>query len=232
MEDTIELRELLEVLVKRKFVVIIATVATILLGAIYSFFLVTPMYKAEATLMVNGSKGVDVGEIAANFDIGAISANQKIVVTYGEIVKSRKVLSQVIEKLKLDITYKELLNKVTSQPVNATEILSISIQDQDPEQAALIANTITDVFRKEVMRILKVNNVELIDEAIPEDIPVNINASLNIAISLILGLMIGVFIAFGMEYLDSTIKTSEDVEKHLGLPVLGATPDFEQSKKN
>lgn len=232
MEDTIELRELLDILIKRKLIVIVVTLATLILGAVYSMFMITPMYKSEATLMVNGSKGLSAGDIAASFDLGMIDANQKIVVTYGEIVKSRKVLSQVIDRLKLDMTYKELLGQISSQPVGSTEILSISVQNPSPEKAALITNTITDVFNKEVMRILKVDNVEIIDEAIAEPEPVNVNLMLNMAISLVLGLMLGVFIIFGLEYMDNTIKTAEDVEKHLGLTVLGATPDFEQFKKN
>ncbi|MDD3416491.1 MAG: GNVR domain-containing protein, partial [Lachnospiraceae bacterium] len=123
--------------------------------------------------------------------------------------------------------------KTTSQPVGSTEILSISVQNEDPEMASQIANTISDVFVKEVMRILKVNNVETIDKAIPMPNPVNVNTTLNLAISLVLGLMIGVFLAFAIEYLDNTIKTEGDVEKHLGLAVIGSIPDFDHvTKKN
>lgn len=227
VEETIELRELLEILLKRKWLIIILTLVMLTAGTLYSFFMITPMYESNTTLMVNGSKGASVSDIAASFDLGSINLSQKLVVTYGEIVKSRIVLEQVIDKLELDMSYTQLLNKTTSQQVGSTEILKISVEDENPEQAALIANTIADVFVKEVIRILKVNNVETIDEAIPMPEPINVKTLLNMVISMILGLMLGVFIAFMLEYFDQTIKTELDVEKHLGISVIGSIPHYE-----
>lgn len=231
MEETIELRELLEIILKRKWLIIVITIIALIIGSVYSIYMVTPMYKSDTTLMVNGSKGLSASDIAASFDLGSINLSQKLVVTYGEIVKSRIVMEQVIERLELDHTYAELMRKTTSQQVGSTEILRISVEDQNPAQAALIANTISDVFVKEVMRILKVNNVETIDVAIPSGNPFNIKTTLNIAIATVLGLMLSVFLSFLMEYMDQTIKTEKDVEKHLGLPVVGVIPDFAQAAK-
>lgn len=224
-EETIELRELLEILLKRKLLIIIMTVLCTVAGGVYSVFLITPMYNAETTMMVNGAKNMT--DIASSLDIGSINLSQKLVVTYGEIVKSRIVLEQTIDSLKLDMTYGQLLRKTTAQQVGGTEILKIAVQDEDPAQAAVIANKISDVFVKEVMRILKVNNVETIDKAIPIEKPVNVKTALNIAIAMILGLMLGVFTAFVLEYMDNTIKTENDVQKHLDLPVLGLIPDHD-----
>ena len=224
-EETIELRELLEILLKRKLLIIIMTVLCTVAGGVYSVFLITPMYNAETTMMVNGAKNMT--DIASSLDIGSINLSQKLVVTYGEIVKSRIVLEQTIDSLKLDMTYGQLLRKTTAQQVGGTEILKIAVQDEDPAQAAIIANKISDVFVKEVMRILKVNNVETIDKAIPIEKPVNVKTALNIAIAMILGLMMGVFTAFVLEYMDNTIKTENDVQKHLDLPVLGLIPDHD-----
>ena len=224
-EETIELRELLEILLKRKLLIILMTVLCTVAGGVYSVFLITPMYNAETTMMVNGAKNMT--DIASSLDIGSINLSQKLVVTYGEIVKSRIVLEQTIDSLKLDMTYEQLLRKTTAQQVGGTEILKIAVQDEDPAQAAIIANKISDVFVKEVMRILKVNNVETIDKAIPIEKPVNVKTALNIAIAMILGLMLGVFTAFVLEYMDNTIKTENDVQKHLDLPVLGLIPDHD-----
>ena len=224
-EETIELRELLEILLKRKLLIILMTVLCTVAGGVYSVFLITPMYNAETTMMVNGAKNMT--DIASSLDIGSINLSQKLVVTYGEIVKSRIVLEQTIDSLKLDMTYEQLLRKTTAQQVGGTEILKIAVQDEDPAQAAIIANKISDVFVKEVMRILKVNNVETIDKAIPIEKPVNVKTALNTAIAMILGLMMGVFTAFVLEYMDNTIKTENDVQKHLDLPVLGLIPDHD-----
>lgn len=226
MEETIELRELLEIVNKRKWIIIVVTAIAVTIGGIYSAFFITPLYKSETTLMVNNSKGLSSSDLAASFDLGSISTSQKLVITYGEIVKSRIVLEQVIEKQGLEDTYEQLLKRITSEPVKSTEILKISVTDIEPAKAASISNSIADVFIKEVMRILKVNNVETIDRAIAIDKPINVKTKLNIAISLVLGLMLGVFIAFALEYLDNTIKTPQDVEKALGLAIIGTIPEF------
>lgn len=227
MEETIELRELFDILKKRLKMIIAITTSIMLVGTIYTFLIITPIYQADTTLMVNNTKGMNVGDIAANFDIGAISANQKIVVTYGEIVKSRIVLEQVIDRLKLEMTYEDILGIVSSAPVGNTEILKISVKNPDSAMASKIANTISDVFVKEVMRILKVNNVETIDKAVVPEYPISPKKALNVAISTVLGAMVAVFVAFGLEYLDRTMKTPEDVEKYLGLPVIGTIAEFE-----
>ncbi len=231
MEEEIQLSELIELLWKRKLIILIAVILCTVASVVYSIFLVTPIYQSDTTLMVNGKKGFDTGDIAASFDLGTISANQKLVITYGEIVKSRIVQEQVIAQLGLEENYDEMLEKVVSKPVGTTEILKISVTDQDPVKAALIANTISDVFIKEVIRILKVDNVELIDKAIPLDESINVKTKMNVAVAIVLGLMAGVFIIFAMEALDNTIKSPEDVEKYIGLPLLGMIPQFDQTKQ-
>ncbi len=232
MEETIELRELLGIVLKRKWLIIIITLLSIVLGTVYSLYLVTPEYQSSTTLMVNGSKGLNAGDIAASFDLGSINLSQKLVVTYSEIVKSRIVLEQVISQLGLDYTYTELLRMTSAQQVGSTEILKISVTNVDPVMASDIANTISSVFIKEVMRILKVNNVEIIDAAIPMYKAINMRTTLNIAISAVLGVMLGVFLAFMLEYLDHTIKTEEDIEKYLGVSVIGTIPDYAKEMKS
>ena len=91
-EETIELRELLEILFKRKILILAVTLACTLLGGVYSIFMVTPLYKSETTLMVNGAKSMS--DIASSLDLGSLNLSQKLVVTYSEIVKSRIVLEQ------------------------------------------------------------------------------------------------------------------------------------------
>ena len=67
-EETIELRELLEILLKRKLLIIIMTVLCTVAGGLYSVFLITPMYQSETTMMVNGAKNMT--DIASSLDIG------------------------------------------------------------------------------------------------------------------------------------------------------------------
>jgi len=78
---------------------------------------------------------------------------------------------------------------------------------------------------------MELGDIRIIDEArIPED-PIKPNKKLNLAIGGILGLMLGVMLTFFMEYMDNTIKTTDDIERYLGLPVLGIIPKISQKTK-
>src|SRR5690606_2809766 len=91
--------------------------------------------------------------------------NQKLVSTYGELVKSRKVADQVIANLNLDMSYETFGSKVSVNLVNNTEIIKIQVKDTDPELAQKIANETAQVFMESVKNIMMVENVQVIDEA-------------------------------------------------------------------
>lgn len=229
--EEIDLLELILVVWKKKWLIAIAVILGGILGYVVTQYAITPQYEAKTTLMVNGAGGSDLSDIAASFDLSAINASQKMVVTYSEIVQSRIVLEQVIDKLELEESYNQLGKLVTAVPVKNTEILNITVTYPDPDEGAEIANKIADVFIKEVIRIVKANNVEIIDEAIPINKPVNVAMLRNIAVGIILGGMVAGCTILGMFLLDQTIKTGDDVDKYLDLPVLGSIVDFSEDRK-
>lgn len=153
--------------------------------------------------------------------------SQKLVATYSQIVKSERIADAVIEKLDLDLTAAQLNSKVSVSQLGDTEILKITVKDEDPELAALIANTESEVFQKEINDMMEVENVSTIDVAKVPVSPVSPNKLMNIAIATVLGMMVSVGLVFVLEFLDRTYKTPTDIERHLGLPILGAIPDIE-----
>ena len=227
MRQTMEVGELFSIVAKRKWTIIVFATLFMILGIAYSIFLTTPIYRADTTLIVSGDK-----ESNKDLDIGTISVNQMMAVTYGEIVKSRAVLETVIDELRLDIDYEEFLHNISSEPVGDTEILRIYVEDEDRGQAITIANKITEVFRKEARRVLKVNNIEIIDRAASSEDTVNRSPVINVALITMAGIVIGVLAALIVDYKDDTIKTEEDVEKYLGLSVIGTVPDFKTIEKD
>jgi capsular polysaccharide biosynthesis protein len=152
---------------------------------------------------------------------------QKLLKTFSEIAKSRMISEKVIHNLKLDISPVTLQKKITVTAVGDTQMMTIKVTDYDPEVAAAIANNMAEIFKSEISQIMRVENVEIIDPAVVPVTPVKPRPMLNIAIAFVLALMVGVGLAFLLEYLDHTIKTPNDVEKFLELPVLGAIPDVE-----
>ncbi|MEG0180330.1 MAG: Wzz/FepE/Etk N-terminal domain-containing protein [Romboutsia sp.] len=226
MEETIDLREYFAIIKKRFWIIAIITGVAIVLSAIVSFFVLKPVYQSNTTLIVNTDKIGDTQTVTGD----QINVTQKLAVTYGEIIKSRTVLESVINNLNLEMTYGELSGKITVSPVKDTQIINISVQDTNANKARNIANEIPKVFTKEAKRITKANSVEVIDKAIVPTNPIKPNKMMNVAIAAVLGLMIGLFVVFIMEYLDNKIKTPQDIERHLGLPILGVIPKEETEK--
>lgn len=225
--DEISLKEILNVIKKRIKVILTITIIFVLTASMLTFFVLKPEYESNTTLMV----GKPIHKIAVKpeeeITYQEIQTNRLLVSTYGEIAKSRKVLDQVIENLKLDITSEQLRKKISVSLVKDTEIIQISVTDQDPKMAATIANELATAFSDQVAKIMNVENIQIIDKAIPQYKPIKPKPKLNIAISLVLGMMVGVFLAFVLEFFDTSIKTPDDVTKHLALPVIGIIPYIE-----
>ena len=221
MEETIDLREYFGIIKKRFWIIALITVIAAVVSGIISFFMLKPVYEAKSTLIVNTEKNEETQMITGD----QFNVTQKLAVTYGEIIKSRSVLEDVIKNLKLDDDYEDLVNNITVSPVKDTQIISISVQDTNKEKARDIANEIPKVFTKEAKRITKANDIQVIDKAILPQNPIKPNKMMNVAIAAVLGMMIGLFIVFLLEYLDNKLKTPQDIEKHLGLSVLSVVPN-------
>ncbi|MFW5649163.1 MAG: YveK family protein [Candidatus Alkaliphilus sp. MAG34] len=220
-EIELDLKELIQIIQKRLWFIVLATVLAVSIGGIVSFFIMEPVYKASTTIMV----GKPADYIEGNqLQVQDLNLNQRLARTYGEIVKSRKVSEDVISQLKLDFTPQQLKDKTSVDLVKDTEFITISVTDTDPERAAVIANKMAEVFRIRVMDIMKVDNVQVLDDAIVPTSHIKPRPKLNMAIAGVLGMMISIFVVFLLEYLDSTIKTPEDIEKYLGLSVIGTIP--------
>lgn len=221
MEETIDLREYFAIIKKRFWIIALLAIISALISGVISFFMLKPVYEAKSTLIVNADKQAETQIVTGD----QITVTQKLAVTYGEIIKSRIVLDDVIKNLKLENTYESLSGQITVSPVKDTQIISISVQDTNPQKARDIANEIPKVFKKEAKRITKANDIQVIDKAILPQNPIKPNKMMNMAIAAVLGAMIGLFVVFLIEYLDNKLKTPQDIEKHLGLSVLGVVPN-------
>ena len=125
------------------------------------------------------------------------------------------------------MTVAGLNSQISVNSVKNTEILEIQVNNQNPELAATIANTVAQEFSKAVIEIKKVDSVSIVDKAVTPTSPIKPNKKLNVLIAFVVGLMASVGLVFLMEYLDNTVKTTNDVETLLGIPVLGLIPNYQ-----
>ncbi len=220
-EYEIDLREIFGMLRKRWLMITSITLIAAILAAGVSFFVLKPQYEASTTMIVSYKQNQE-----ALMDYNQLQMSQKLATTYSQIIKSNRIADKVIKKLDLDLSSKDLNSKISVSQVETTEIFKITVKDNDPELAALIANTEAEIFKQEINDMMKVDSVSTIDVAKVPESPVAPNKVMNIAIATVLGMMVSVGLVFVLEFLDRTYKTPSDIERHLGLPILGAIPDI------
>ena len=224
--EEIDLKELYEFVKSKLSLLIIIVTGVCLLGCVYGLFLQKPMYKSYTTVILGGNESSD-GSISQS----DITLNKNLVNTYAEIVKSKRVLNQVIEELSLDLSYESLSNKVSVSAVNNTEIIKISVSDVDAIKAKNIANVTANFFSLEVVKLYNINNVNILDEATEADSPYNINIVKQIIIYLFVGITLGCGVLFIIFYFDRTIKSVEQVEQKIKLPILGSVQENGKGSK-
>ena len=216
--EEIDLKELFEFMKNKISILIIITVSICLIGSIYGLFIQKPMYSSYTSVILGSSEGTSSTVLTQN----DLTMAKNLVDTYAQIVKSRRVLDQVIDELKLDITYEELYNKITVTALNNTEIIKIAVNDRDAIKAKNIANVTAEYFTEEIVNLYNMNNVNILDKAIEADAPYNINIVKQLVIYFMIGLILGLGVLFIIFYFDRTIKSSEQVEEKLKLPILGS----------
>jgi len=218
MEETISLQELFKTLKKRIGLIALITIIAITVSGVISFWLLTPIYQSSTQILVNQTK-----QETTSLNTQDIQTDLQLINTYNVIIKSQVILSKVIEDLDLDMSVAALNAQVTVGNVQNSQVVTIGVSDPDPKVAVEIANTITNVFQEEIKEMMNVDNVKIIAPAQMSEnpSPVKPDPKLNMAIAAVIGLMLGVGVAFLLEYLDTTIKTEQDIEELLGLPIIG-----------
>lgn len=223
-EREIDLLELAKKLRQHLFSIFCLAVIFAALFYAASVFVITPKYEATTTMIVSNSKNEDPNQ-KGDVDINQINANRALVSTYSEIVKSKGVADKVIDNLKLDMDYGDFSQKVSIEPVKDTQIISVKVVDTVPERTMDIANATSMVFKDSVTKIMKVDNVQILDKANLPEKASSPNIKKNTAIGLILGFIIGVAISLFKELSDTTFKTTDDIQEAFDIPVLGMVPD-------
>ena len=223
--EEINLKELLDYFVEKIKYIIIATLVCCLIGGIYTKFLTIPMYKSSTSVIL-GSNEEGTGITQSD-----ISINNNLVSTYAEIIKSRRVLEQVQKELNDSYTYDELVKEISVSSISNTQIIKITVEDNNASNAKIIANLVAKVFTVEIPDLYHLDNVSILDEAIEEEDPYNINVLKSSIIGGVLGLVLSSGIFFVIYYFDRTAKSVEQVEEVLQMPILGSVEETKNLKE-
>ncbi|MDW8622026.1 Wzz/FepE/Etk N-terminal domain-containing protein [Streptococcus suis] len=214
---------LLKTIWRKKFLILLTAVLTAGLAFVYSSFLVTPQYDSTTRIYVV-SQNVEAGAGLTNQEL---QAGTYLVKDYREIILSQDVLTQVATELNLKESLKEKIS--VSIPVD-TRIVSISVRDADPNEAARIANSLRTFAVQKVVEVTKVSDVTTLEEAVPAEEPTTPNTKRNILLGLLAGGILATGLVLVMEVLDDRVKRPQDIEEVMGLTLLGIVPDSKKLK--
>lgn len=231
-ETAIDLWKILQLLLKRLWIILLVSVIGAAAAFFYTHKFVTPQYRASADLYVNGTTSIAGMEISVNS--GAIQTARNLIPTYSVILKSRLTLEEVIERLDLSYSYGALSGMVSAGSINDTEVLRITVTSSNPEEARLIANTIVDVLPEKISKIVHGSSVEVVDLAVTPRAPFAPSYSKNVAKGFMIGLVLSALAIILLEYfLHDSIEDTEWLKNEFGekVPVLATIPDANAKHK-
>lgn len=222
--EEINIKELFNFFVSKLRIIIIVTLVVVLIGAMYSLFLKTPVYESMTTLVLTGTAEASGNNSGSAITQNDINLNSKLVSTYREVIKSKTVLKDVINTLGLDYTVNELSNKISVSTVSDTEMIQITVESTKPEETAKVANELAEKFSEQIKEIYKIENISIIDRAEVPTAPADSSIAKQVVIYALIGIVLSFAIVFAMFYFDTTLKEASQVEK-LGLTVLTSVPE-------
>ena len=217
-EMEINLIDLFYYLKKRIWIVVAAFVLFAALGAVFTACFMQDEYTARTRMYVlnrSSSGGISSSDY---------STSNYMIKDYEVLIKGENVTRKVIEELDLNMSVSSLAGKISVSAINSTRVLQIVVVDNDPQRAADIANCVREISSQQIKEIMAVDAVNLVYEAEAPRGKSGPNTSKNVAVAAMFGVVATLAVLVVIYMLDDTIKTEEDVERYLGLSVLGVIP--------
>ena len=218
-EDELDLGQLFSFYLSRLPLLIIAVIVGALIAGAYTYFLVPDKYTATRKMyMVSASSDAVVN--LSDLNLGSSLSND-----YVELMKSRPVLEDVIDKLELPYNYEQVLGMISLGVVNNTRIVQISAVSTDPHEAMNIANQVARTAKVQLPKVMEAPSPTIVEDAV---LPVRRSSpslSRNVIIGALALLVVVIAILTVLYLQDDTIKSSEDMEKKLGIMPLAVIPE-------
>ena len=211
---------------EKKILIVLVTLLFTAASLAYSIFLVTPKYSSTTKVYVVNQKKDDKAITTQDVQLGSL-----LVKDYKEIILSNKVMEDASEKSGTGITAKQLAGKVSVNAPKDTRIISITVQDKDPQVASDLANTVKEVSADQIKEVTKIDDVTTLEEAKAATSPSSPNIPKNGILATALGFILAVAGVVLFELLDDRVKRAEDIEETMGLVLLGVVPDTKTGKR-
>lgn len=217
-EIEIDLKDMLYLILDKIWIIIFATIICALFAAIGTKLLIEPKYQSTTKLYVINRQ--DVNKVTS----ADLATGSQLTKDFQILVKSRPVTEQVIAELNLNMSHEQLVSCIVVNTPEDSRVLEITVTYTDPYTAKALADALGNVSALKMVSILEMEKANIVE---PGNVPFS-PSSPNIVKNGILGGIVGGFLVIALflilYFLDDSIKNSEDVEKHLGLTILGNIP--------
>lgn len=218
--ENIDIKRMMEIIFSKKLLIALIMLLSITLGYVYSYYYKQPEYKSSVTILLVA----DENKLNQGLTQNDLSINSSLISTYSSIAKSTNVIQKTIENLGLNINAENLQKNIEAIPVDKTQILKITVKNNNPEIAKNIANELAKVFTAQIKEIYNLENISIVDEAEIENQPFNINHKKDMILFGIMGVIASSILVFGIYLFDDTIKNEKDIEKNVKLKNIGTVP--------
>jgi len=210
------------------WLIILSGIVLAALGFSLATFVITPKYSSSVMLYVNNSSSS--GNQSSGISSSQITAAQSLVKTYSVMLQNRTTLEKVIEKAGVSYTHTQLASMIEAKSANNTEIMKVTVESTDPEEAARIANAICDVLPERISEIIEGASMTVVENAVENYEKVSPNRTMYTAVAFMLGILISVAAITVKTLLDDRIYDEDYVLKNYDCPVLAKIPDLINSK--
>ena len=226
-EIEVDLKELFFVFWGKLWIILLSGIVLGIAAYFYTSVMITPQYASDGTVYIltrsNSNQQVTTGDL---------NMSAQLTSDFEELIISHTVLDEVIEQIDYEgLTFGSLKNKITVTNRTDTRILQITVTDPDPLMAKAIVDKVIEISSEKIKSIMDIEAVNLVDEGTLNSTPVSPSYKKNVLIGVLIGIVITSAIVIVMYLLDDKIHTGEDIEKYLGLSVLGVIPEVSNEKK-
>ncbi len=219
-EETIDLSELFRAVLKYFKLIIVLCILFGVGGFFGTKLLITPTYTASTSIYLTPQ----ISE-SGSLDYNSQMANSKLVTNAVNLLTQNNIMSEVAKDVGLESAEK-VKDVVSVSNESNTEIITISATTTDPKLSKDIANDTVSTFIRTMQKNLNVSNIEVVDKAKLSYVPSGPNVKKNTMMTGLIGLVVGVGYAVLRFLLDNRLRTKEEAEKYLGIPVFCEIPEL------
>lgn len=212
--------------------IVLIVLSFLLISSIYNIFFINKEYEANVKIFIGKQKFKNITETYNNEEINLY---QRLITTYSEVIKSKKLINESIKGSKMNylqdkyknINYDLLMENLTVNPIANTQIIEIKYKSLNPQQSYDLLYSITENLISYSKELYPNVNITVL-----EQVHVNLKTLMNkkltiIGLGLMLGLIVGIGGIIGVMYLNNTYKNQKSLEEEIGLTVIGVIPKID-----